>query len=77
MMTRGDFWGRYLKYYMAKKAKRNKAASKIKQLQQNLAADSAAIVADMAGEEAAGDEAQQLEGGRGLVLGVAFDYVIH
>eukprot|EP00878_Enallax_costatus_P019887 GHUV01020997.1.p1 GENE.GHUV01020997.1~~GHUV01020997.1.p1 ORF type:complete len:427 (+),score=167.75 GHUV01020997.1:757-2037(+) len=61
MMNRQDFWVRYLKYYMAKKAKRNKAASKFKQLQQSLAADSAAIVADMAGGDAAGDETQQLE----------------
>lgn len=68
MMTRGDFWGRYLKYYMARKAKRNKATSKFKRLQQNLAADSAAIVADMGGEDAAGDEAQQLEGKRKVLV---------
>ena len=47
---------------MAKKAKRNKATSKFKRLQQHLTADSAAIVADMGVDDAAGDEAQQLEG---------------
>jgi hypothetical protein len=50
-MSREEFWERYFKYYMSKKAKREKAANKFKQLQQNIAANSAAAVADMGGQQ--------------------------
>lgn len=55
-MTRDDFWARYFRYYMFRKLKRERAASRFKALQQQLAAGSAAAVSDMQGTMKGADE---------------------